>query len=174
MDKRKRQAIARGVKKVGTDPAVQATKPTPAPESQTATASATVAASKPDSGKNKGGAVIVKPGGETVAMPPLPKMQSAARANTERKAKPERDCACGCGTKTKSEWAPGHDARAKGWALRIQRGILTIDQVPANERAGANLMLTKSAEGTIKLVHSNKPKGEGQATEPAATGTEGK
>lgn len=165
MDKRKRQAVAKGkknveaasstaqvaegLKKVATSPEVQA-KVKEAKEAKAEKAA------KP-----------VKEG----ALPPLPKMPSATRGEREKKVRPTKPCACGCGTETKSEWAPGHDARARGWALRIQRGILTIDQVPANEQVGANLMLTQAAAGTIKLVHSKK-----EAVAPAAaegTGTEG-
>lgn len=168
MDKRKRQAIDRGLRKVKDSPAVQATAA--AKSASTAAADSATSSAAPTPKPTKGSAVIVGKGGATVAMPPLPKMTSA-RVATERKAKPVRDCACGCGTQTKSEWAPGHDARARGWAIRIQRGIITIDQVPVNEQAGANLMLSGAAEGKIKLVHSNKLKPEPEAAE--ATGTEG-
>lgn len=95
------------------------------------------------------------------ALPALPKLPSATRA---RKDKPSKACACGCGTMTKSEWAPGHDARAKGWALRIERGILEMEDVPANERQGAELMLARrkaspdaSEKGkNIKLAKGSK------------------
>lgn len=171
MDKRKRLAIKKGMEKVNAAPEVQAKTAAVQAKEQAAVA---VKAAGAEAKGARGGAVVIGKDGISVAMPPLPKMQSAARANTERKIKPTRDCACGCGTPTKSEWAPGHDARARGWAIRIQRGIMTIDQVPANEQAGANLMLSGAAEGKIKLVHSNKGK-LAQAPEAAeATGTEGK
>lgn len=71
-------------------------------------------------------------------LPPLPKMPSAGR---KRAPKPMQPCKCGCGTQTTGTWAPGHDARAKGWALRIERGICKISDVPENEQAGAKFML---------------------------------
>ncbi len=60
-----------------------------------------------------------------------------------KRVRPTKPCVCGCGTPTKGTWAPGHDGRATGWALRVERGILTLEQVPDNERAGAELMLAR-------------------------------
>jgi hypothetical protein len=59
------------------------------------------------------------------------------------KNKPTRDCACGCGGQTKSTWYPGHDGRATGWATRIAKGVITIEDVPANERKGAAIMMAR-------------------------------
>lgn len=90
---------------------------------------------------------------------PLPKMPSAGGSKS-RKPKPFNSCACGCGGQTRSLWVPGHDARAKGWALRIERNIVTMDQVPVNERAGAVKMLEarKGINKTgIKLVSKPEP-----------------
>lgn len=69
-----------------------------------------------------------------------------AMPRTGRKAKPMHGCACGCGMETRSTWHPGHDGRATGWALRVERGIITIDEVPANERKGCEIMLARRAE----------------------------
>jgi len=72
----------------------------------------------------------------------LPTMPALPRV---KKVKPTRPCACGCGMATKSEWHSGHDGRATGWALRIERGLMSIDEVPANERRGAEIMLARHA-----------------------------
>lgn len=77
---------------------------------------------------------------KTIAMPSLPSMPSRA------KSKPIHPCQCGCGQGTKATWASGHDGRATGWAIRIERGVITMDGVPANERKGAQFMLTRRAE----------------------------
>ena len=69
-----------------------------------------------------------------IAMPPMP---------TAKKNKPSRPCACGCGQATKSIWASGHDGRATGWAIRVKRGYMTLDEVPANERQGAEIMIAR-------------------------------
>lgn len=72
------------------------------------------------------------------ALPALPR--------TGRRAKAIVPCACGCGLGTKSTWHPGHDGRATGWAVRVERGLLKLEDVPANERAGAAIMLARRAE----------------------------
>ncbi len=55
-------------------------------------------------------------------------------------------CACGCGRLTKGTWFPGDDGRATGWATRIEKGYLTLADVPQNERAGAMIMLDRRAK----------------------------
>lgn len=93
----------------------------------------------------------------------LPKLPKLPRSRGERKAKPLVDCACGCGCQTRATWFPGHDARAKGWALRISRDICTMADVPVNERKGAQFMLDRLNESAgaapIKLA-ARKPKAE--------------
>lgn len=71
-------------------------------------------------------------------MIPMPKMPTA------KKFKATRPCACGCGMGTKSVWASGHDGRATGWATRVMKGVMTLDEVPSNERAGAIIMLNRA------------------------------
>ena len=85
----------------------------------------------------------VKPNFEG-AMPPLPKMPSAKRV---RKPRPTHPCVCGCGTLTAGIWAPGHDARAHGWALRVERNICKLSEVPENEREGARFVLNQRKDG---------------------------
>lgn len=71
-----------------------------------------------------------------MSMPALPKLP---------KVKYVVDCACGCGAKTQSTWYTGHDGRAYGWALRIHRGAMKLEDVPANERKGAMRMAARVA-----------------------------
>lgn len=52
---------------------------------------------------------------------------SKATASKPRKVKKEaavadKPCKCGCGGKTASHFIAGHDARFKGWLLKIERG----------------------------------------------------
>ena len=75
----------------------------------------------------------------THSMPALPAMP---RKNN-KKNRPIVPCACGCGMGTKSTWHSGHDGRATGWAMRIEKGIITMNEVPANERQGAQIMLSR-------------------------------
>lgn len=68
----------------------------------------------------------------------LPSLPRSSRKN--RAVVP---CACGCGMGTKSTWFPGHDGRATGWAVRVEKGIIDIEGIPENERRGALIMLTR-------------------------------
>ncbi len=101
------------------------------------------------------------------ALPPLPALPRSAR---ERKPKPTKPCQCGCKTPTTGDWAPGHDARANGWALRIEREVIKLSDVPENEREGAKFMLKLRKEqgvksGHVRLVKKVNPEAE---QEPAA------
>lgn len=78
------------------------------------------------------------------ALPALPRAGRRARAVVP--------CLCGCGLGTKSTWHPGHDGRATGWAVRVERGIMKMEDVPANERAGAAFMLKRRAEQAVKTA----------------------
>lgn len=78
---------------------------------------------------------------KTIAMPSLPAMPRAGRKN-----KPIVPCACGCGQGTRGTWFPGHDGRATGWAVRVERGMMKLEDVPANERAGAVIMLKRRSD----------------------------
>lgn len=73
----------------------------------------------------------------TFKMPAMPALGKSGKA--------KHPCACGCGRLTGGTWFPGDDGRATGWATRIEKGILTLDEVPANERAGAKIMMLRRA-----------------------------
>lgn len=89
------------------------------------------------------GAVAAAPGAEpavTGATAPkttktgLPKLPAIKRA---RKPKPPQNCACGCGGQTKGgRFIAGHDARLHGWALRIQRELVTYKDIEAQDGLG--------------------------------------
>lgn len=54
----------------------------------------------------------------------LPKLKRA------RKAKAPKECACGCGELTKGgRFVPGHDARLYAWMLRVERGVIKIEDI---------------------------------------------
>lgn len=71
----------------------------------------------------------------------MTKLPTMRRANS----KPTHPCICGCGLPTKSTWHTGHDGRATGWALRIERGDMDPTQVPGEEVNGAIHMLIRRA-----------------------------
>lgn len=79
-----------------------------------------------------------------VALPPMPR--------SGKRNRPVVPCACGCGQGTKGTWFPGHDGRATGWAVRVEKGLLTLEDVPSNERAGAVIMLKRRADAIAKAV----------------------
>lgn len=75
----------------------------------------------------------------THKMPAMPAMPGGRGKGTSH------PCVCGCGLPTKREWHPGHDGRATGWAIRVERGVITIADVPDNERRGAIRMMVRRA-----------------------------
>lgn len=149
MDKKKRQAKVKGATAPGTG---KGRKPKPEPTGE---------------GKSEQMQAIAESNGEAVtklAMSgALPKLPAIKRANRTSKPKPTKPCMCGCETPTKGDWAPGHDSRAKGWAIRVERGIVKLSEVPANEQAGAKFMLKARKEeggkhGTAGKIRLHKGK----------------
>lgn len=56
---------------------------------------------------------------------------SAARAAAPPKTdKPLRPCACGCGEQVTAYFAQGHDARFKGWMVKIEKGLMKVEDLP--------------------------------------------
>lgn len=72
----------------------------------------------------------------------LPKLPRAPR-----KPKEPKICGCGCGNATRGgRFIPGHDARLHGWALRVTRGIVKLEDIEhEGERAAVKAHL-KAAE----------------------------
>lgn len=68
-----------------------------------------------------------------VAKPPVAKSAKSAKT-----AKPAREktnaCKCGCGDKTGGHFVPGHDARFKGWMIKIERGLMSPDELKKSVR----------------------------------------
>lgn len=80
---------------------------------------------------NKGAETVKRQAAEA-KLPPLPKLPKGAR-----KAKPPKPCACGCGFQTAGgQFIAGHDGRLKGLAMRVQRGVMTLDDVEKFAGAG--------------------------------------
>ena len=103
-------------------------------------------------------------------LPPLPKMPSASRP---RKQKPLVACACGCGGETRSIWVPGHDAYVKGWALRVERELCKMSDVPEAQRTAVKAIIKahKDAGTTspMKVVGGKDKKAANLAPEPEVT-----
>ncbi len=63
-----------------------------------------------------------------------------AKAKAEPKAKALSPCLCGCGTMVAKLFAPGHDARVKGWFIRV------INDKPKEGEKAAVQKLIKSGK----------------------------
>lgn len=96
-------------------------------------------------------------------LPPLPRSASAP--------KPLVDCACGCGMKTRSKFAPGHDSRLNGWAMRIARGMLKLDDL--TDKYGTTVGEKNAVEAHIKQLKKDG-KWEALKTPKAPTGAAAK
>lgn len=75
----------------------------------------------------------------------LPKLPRAPR-----KPKPAQICQCGCGNQTKGgRFVPGHDARLHAWVLRVQRGVIKLNEIEhEGERAAVKAHIQATAEVT--------------------------
>lgn len=75
---------------------------------------------------------VVEPKPVKVALPKLPKMKRV------RKPKTPKPCSCGCGHSTRGgRFIPGHDSRLKGWLLRVERGLVKIEDIPTTGEQAA-------------------------------------
>lgn len=63
-----------------------------------------------------------------------------------RRTLSKRPCCCGCGQLTGREFAQGHDARLKGWLLRLERGEVGLAEVLTEAQAKALGPWTKSTD----------------------------
>jgi hypothetical protein len=54
-------------------------------------------------------------------VPPKPSREASGRMKGP--AVKDKQCKCGCGKLTAGYFYPGHDARFKGWLLKIERGV---------------------------------------------------
>ena len=66
------------------------------------------------------GSVQAKAKREANGLPGLPK-KARVRAT--------RPCECGCGGTTKARFVPGHDSYLRGIAIRIERGVMKIEDI---------------------------------------------
>lgn len=109
---------------------------------------------KTDAGKTNG---KTSQEGLLAPLPPMPR---------SRKSKPPQACACGCGGETKGgKFIPGHDGRVKGWALRIERGVVKLKDVPDGEREAVKKFM--AAQEAARGAAPAKGKKGGKKTEEA-------
>lgn len=95
-----------------------------------------------------------------VALPALPKIGRAPKPKTN-------ECECGCGELTASTFVPGHDSRLRGWAIRLERGLVKAAAFPGLPGE------LKAAQAFLKANGGHVP-AHAKATSDAASTTPNK
>lgn len=72
----------------------------------------------------------------------------AAVAAAKRQTHP---CKCGCGEETTAHFVQGHDARFKGWLLRIERGEMAVKDLPVEVQKAYKWV--KKGDGVIPTTN---------------------
>lgn len=130
----------------------------------------------------KAGPVAVKVGGvkPAVAAPVTTTVSANKKANADRLAKLKaksatgekkspvakkekalNQCKCGCDAMVAGNFAQGHDARFKGWLLKIERGQMQVKELPA--RVQKAYEWKKKGEGMIPTLNYKGEKHTGYA-----------
>jgi hypothetical protein len=111
------------------DPSI--TPSTPAKEQTMTTAAGIPVASKStrEREKERKSRIATKKDGAPVR--PLAGAAAKSKAKSVNKTpKTVRKCACGCGEETMGHFYTGHDARFKAWMVKIERGVMQIEELP--------------------------------------------
>jgi len=62
-----------------------------------------------------------------------PPGEKKVRVKKEKTVKP---CRCGCGGQTTAFFVPGHDARFKGWLIKVEKGEKKVSDLPESVQKG--------------------------------------
>lgn len=57
-----------------------------------------------------------------------------------------RQCECGCGGPTKNRFMPGHDSILRAWVLRVERGVMRLDEIPHDGLKGRRRSCARSTQ----------------------------
>lgn len=103
------------------------------------------------------------PGAEKIKRP-LTGAAAAAKANAKKNTTPKesRSCVCGCGQQTFGYFAPGHDARFKGWMIKVERGGMPVNELPKSVQKAFNFV--KKGKGFVTTHNYKGEKHSGYAT----------
>lgn len=83
----------------------------------------------------------------------------ATQKQEEKAAKPPKEktvrpCGCGCGEQVSAYFAQGHDARFKGWMVKVERGTMAVKDLPPMvqksyqfKKVGEGYVTTKNYKG---------------------------
>lgn len=90
--------------------------------------------------------------------------KKAAKAAQPPKEKVVRPCGCGCGEQVTAFFAQGHDARFKGWMVKVERGEMAVKDLPPMvqksyefKKKGDGFVTTKNYKGEAHKGY-DKPK----------------
>lgn len=53
-----------------------------------------------------------------------------SRSPPRNRRREPRACECGCGGSTQRRFMPGHDAILRAWRIRVERGVIRLDEIP--------------------------------------------
>lgn len=87
----------------------------------------------------------------TSGLPELPKLPKT------KKDRPEHPCECGCGEMTKARFAPGHDSYIRAWAIRVERKVVKLSEVPeAHREAVKNAIKERLVKAKAKAAEAEE------------------
>lgn len=69
----------------------------------------------------------------------------------EKKEKVVKPCKCGCGGLTTAFFVPGHDARFKGWLLKVEKGEMALKDLP--EGVQKSYKWVKKGKGAVPTTN---------------------
>lgn len=85
------------------------------------------------------------------------------KAKREKKVKEPKPCKCGCGGQTTAFFVPGHDARFKGWLLKVEKGATAVKDLP--ETVQKSYKWVKKGKGYIPTTNYKGEPHAGYLTE---------
>ena len=96
------------------------------------------------------------------------KQQEKAAAKAEKKAKEPKvkevhPCLCGCGAETTASFAQGHDARYKGWMIKVERGEMAVKDLPPVVQKANQFIKKGDGYVTVKNYKGEPHKGYDKA-----------
>jgi len=92
--------------------------------------------------------------------------EAVAKEPRVAKVKAQNACKCGCGGLSGGHFVPGHDAKFKGWLLKIERGQMKVEELAPSVQTAYKWKKTPDGKGFYPLTNY---KGEPYTPQSAAT-----
>lgn len=89
-----------------------------------------------------------------------------AKTPRVKKEKTVKPCRCGCGGQTTAFFVPGHDARFKGWLMKVEKGEKKVAELPEAVQKGYKWI--KRGKGAIPTTNYRGEPHSGYLTEEEA------